>query len=296
MGVIPKASFCICEFVPDIRCSDLWHNLLDKMGQIILPRDPESRVAQSFRTFSSLTAIVTILIASVVLAGWITGIQILKTFIPNSPSVKVNAAIAFICLGFGLLFMQERKNLVVRNRTAAKGLAMIVGLIGAISLAEYLFHWNAGVDQILFQETSTGTTSPGRIAPHAAFTFVLLAIAIVSLDIETQMGRRVSQILAFTSALIAWIALIGYVYGERAFYSISSYTAFAPHGAIAALLISLGAITARPTKGIMRVVISEQEGGAALRRLLPFLFSLFPFWGGFGLPENAPDFLIPTWE
>ena len=91
----------------------------------------------------------------------------------------------------------------------SRACALLAGLIGLLSLAEYAFAWNPGFDQWLFPEPpgAVGTSHPGRMAPDTAICFVLLA---VGGEFSRRAGES-SPALGVTVTLGALVATIGLV-------------------------------------------------------------------------------------
>jgi hypothetical protein len=89
--------------------------------------------------------------------------------------MKANTALAFILAGMGLLASSlPPATLPVR---LARLCALFCGLIGLLTLGEYLLAWNPGFDQWLISAPAhaVGTSHPSRMAPDSATCFVLLA-------------------------------------------------------------------------------------------------------------------------
>jgi signal transduction histidine kinase len=70
-------------------------------------------------------------------------------------------------------------------------------------------------------------------------------------------------------AVVAHLALLGYLYGVPDLYAIKPFNSVALHTAVALGVLGLGIILARPQRGIVRVVSSDSPGGMLARRLLP---------------------------
>ncbi|MEO8348639.1 MAG: PAS domain-containing sensor histidine kinase, partial [Acidobacteriota bacterium] len=120
-----------------------------------------------------------------VLLGWALDIEALKTFVPGLVTMKANTAASFVLLGVALwLVTSARRDRAVSRIVAAA--ALVVGLVGAITVAEYVLGRNLGIDQLLAHEAvgAAGTSHPGRMAPHTAACFVLLAAALLLSDGE----------------------------------------------------------------------------------------------------------------
>src|SRR5437899_699745 len=83
------------------------------------------------------------------LAGWALDIAPLKSVVPDAATMKANTALAFIGLGLAVAVavLQHRQP---RFRAIRLMFALAVTLLGLLTLAEYRFGWNLGIDQLLF--------------------------------------------------------------------------------------------------------------------------------------------------
>jgi len=86
---------------------------------------------------------------------------------------------------------------------------------------------------------------------------------------STPLAYRVAQVFALIAALIASMALIGYIYNVAFLYSISSYTGMALHTAVIFIALSAGILFLHPENELMSFVLSDTAGGMMVRRLLP---------------------------
>jgi signal transduction histidine kinase len=107
-----------------------------------------------------------------VLVGWALDVGALKSILPGWASAKPNTALAFILIGIALLL---RRSTFLSH--VARLCGFLAGLIGLLTLAEYAFGWDIGIDQWLFREPggTVGTSNPGRMAPDTALCFIMLA-------------------------------------------------------------------------------------------------------------------------
>ena len=225
-----------------------------------------NRLAKYFMSFSASASIVVFLVGWFVLIGWMLDIPALVKVFPVTIPMKANTAIAFILLGTSLWLSLSKKRKLYS--ITAKSCAFIVALLGFLTLCEYLFNWNLGIDQMFIRETGFGVF-PGRMAPNTAFNFLLLGLALLFIDYETKLNRCPSQYLSLGAAFIGMLALLGYAYGVHLFYGIADYVQMALHTALAFVLLTCGIIAARPNCGMMSVVTSDSLGGMIMRRLLP---------------------------
>ena len=205
-----------------------------------------------------------------VLVGWKFDIDLLKSGLPGLVTMKANAALGFLLAGAALWLLQAEPPSLGRRRIAQL-CAFLVALVGLLTLGEYAFGWDLGIDQLLFQEVpgTLGTSSPGRMPPTAALNFLVIGLALLLLDVETRRSHRPAQLLVLPAALTSLLGVVGYAYGVTALYGIASYTRMTLHGALTFLVLCGGILFARPNSGLVRILSSEGPDGVAARRLLP---------------------------
>jgi PAS domain S-box-containing protein len=258
--------------------------LFERPQQVQKPSTPIAAV----QSFSKKASIAVIAIGCTVILGWIFDLQLLKSILPGLVTMKANAAVCFILGGFSL-FIQQRRRAGLTARKHQKianclifSCSFLIILISLLTLAEYRFNLDLGIDQLLFKEsyalTSRGT--PGRMGPNSAAAFLLLGTALLLLSERRPKYLRV-QILSCCAFLIAFLGLIGYIYGKALFYRIGDYTGMALHGSAAFMLLSFGILFASPERGLIAVIASERAGGIMARRLLPQAIIIPPLVGYF---------------
>jgi PAS domain S-box-containing protein len=143
-------------------------------------------------------------------------------------------------------------------------------MIGLLTLSQYLFNWNLGIDQLVFREIAgaVGTSHPGRMAPNTALNFLLLGLALLLLHRRTRRDYWLVQFLTLTAAWVSLPGLIGYLYGVKSLYGIASYTQMALHTVLTFIVLCIGILLVHPDQGVMKIVTSNTTGGFIARRLL----------------------------
>jgi PAS domain S-box-containing protein len=223
-------------------------------------------------------------------------IPTLKSILPGLVTMKANTAIAFVLSGVSLWLLQnegkrqgalaqqhevrgKRRNnqfilhsscFILLKRRIGQACAFIVAIIGLLTLSQYLFGWNLGIDQLVFREVggAVGTSNLGRMAPTTALNFLLLGVALLLLSWRTRRVQWFIQFLTLIAALVSFQPLIGYAYGFASLYGIASYTQMALHTVLTFIVLCMGLLFANPHRGVMRIVMSDSTGGFIARRLL----------------------------
>jgi diguanylate cyclase (GGDEF)-like protein/PAS domain S-box-containing protein len=228
------------------------------------------QLINSLQSFSRYTATAVVLVGWLVLAGWVTGIEALKGLVPGTVTMKANTAVCLCLAGLALL-LSSRQTLAPWGRLVAQLCAGAVVVIALLILSQYVFAYDLGIDQLLFQEPSgaVGTFHPGRMAPNTTFNFILDGIALLLILSKWQGGYRWAQVLSLTTGLVALLALIGYTYSINSFLGLGSFTQMAVNTALAFILLSAGILLAQPDRGLMRIITGPGAGGRMARRLTP---------------------------
>src|SRR6266540_1776717 len=229
----------------------------------------DSGLISSAKAFSRMASAGIMFLGVLLLFGWAFDIPALKSVFPGLVTMKANTALAFILAGLSLRLL-GRAEADQPTRLIAHLCALIVALIGLLALCEYLFGWDFGIDTLLFQDQlgAMQPSPPGRMAPTTALCFLLAGAALLLLDIETRRGYRLAQPLILTEGLISFLVLIGYAYEVQGLYTSAPYSSMALHKALAFIILCIGVLFARPDRGVMSLVVSENVGGVLARRLL----------------------------
>ncbi|MBD2775519.1 hypothetical protein [Iningainema tapete] len=222
----------------------------------------------SLEFFSQYASIGAILIGIAVILGWIFDVQLLKSVLPGLVAMKANTATGLILAGASVWLWHRRSPPITQY--TAQVCAVIVLLIGLLTLIEYGFNVDLHIDQLLFKAPldPINDAAPGRMAVHTAFNFLLLGSALLLFNIPHP-NWFAAQVLALMVFQIAFLGILGYFYGNAYFYRFGSITSIAIHTAVAFILLSCGILFANPTQGVVAVVVSLNVGGLIAQRLLP---------------------------
>lgn len=217
-----------------------------------------------------LSSILVMAVGALVLLGWQFRFDSLQRVWPGLVSMKANTAAGFILAGLALwLLLPEQIGL--KRKALAQVCAIGVAGIGLLTVAEYAYGVDLGIDQFLFTEPpgDVGTAAPGRMGLNTAINFALLGLALLSFSFSTPPSVYISQILTGGAALISLVAFVGYAYSVTSLYGMAAYTQMALHTTLAFIALCTGLLFARPNVGVMPTLTSDRAGGVMARRLLP---------------------------
>ena len=153
-----------------------------------------ARRVELLRSVSAGAALLVAGLGALVLLGWGLRFPLLTTFHPAFISMKANTAAGFVLAGLALWLLQSQRAESRAARYAAWAGAALVAGLGVLTLAEYAGGWNLGIDQLLVREPAGAlrTVVPGRMAPNTAFSFVLIGLGLLLLEVRTRGGPRPS--------------------------------------------------------------------------------------------------------
>jgi signal transduction histidine kinase len=215
-----------------------------------------------------------------VLVGWWADIAALKTGLTGFTAMKANTAFGF-SLSFAAVWLLSAENVAPWRLTTARLLAVIVLLLGAATVGEYLTASDFGIDQLLVRDRGdiVQSRAPGRMGANSAINFVLAGATLLLARANSRRAALLSQLCAGTALALTFSVLLGYAFGAWALTNIALFTPMALHTAAAftALTLSLLALTA--DKEIIAELLSDRFGGALAKLLLPVIVIGIPLVG-----------------
>jgi CheY-like chemotaxis protein len=164
------------------------------------------------------------------MVGW--GLRIPRTVqvAPDLAAMQFNTALAFFVCGLGLCaHLSGRQGM-------ASGLAAAAGIVGLLTLSQYAFSIDLGLDQLIVRSAITIQTHPGRMAPMTASCFALCGAALF-IAARTRWTPAVGVLGALVAAL-GGAAVVGYALDLPQTYRIGPWSSMALH--TAAGFVALG--------------------------------------------------------
>ena len=111
-----------------------------------------------------------------------------------------------------------------------------------------------------------------RMAPSAAFAFMLNGVALTMLDVETRGGARPAQHLGLIALFLSMLVALGHAYQTSPFQNFILAEGWPEMTTLMAMIfaaLSIGVVCARPRSGLVSLLSSASAGGYIVRRLAP---------------------------
>jgi len=198
--------------------------------------------ASSVRTLGAVAA----LMGMLVLAGWVSDISWLKSGLPGAVEMKANTALALLLCGSGLVLLpalNAQRVGVARVRAVVCAMAVVLTLLGAVTLLEYVLGWNAGIDELLFLDRAKAfNVNPGRMSPYSAAAFCALGLALLGL-VRSRL-RSLVAVLALTVMGIGVASILGYAWNAAELVTDVFLPPVAINTALAFVALSTGLLLA----------------------------------------------------
>lgn len=227
----------------------------------------DSRLLAFHRDASRVAAGAVLAVGLLVLAGWLFDIPTLKSFFPGFDTMKANTALAFVLAGISL-WLATRESENQQTNLFGKVCATIIVLISLLTLGEYIFSQDLGIDQLLFKDRLPPESAhPGRMSPVTALIFFMLGLSLLLLD--RHQYRLVVEVFTIMALLISGLALMGYAYGVPSLYQFFPSSSVAIHTASACSILGMGILFAHPEQGLIKIFSNAGLGGMMARRLTP---------------------------
>lgn len=231
---------------------------------------------------SKLLCSLSLLFPLLTVSGWVLNIPLLTRGHPELPAMVPNTALGLV-LGASAFFLAQNKSRP-KSYTFISGIfSVMILLFGILTLSEYVFGWDMGIDQIFtFGVLTTDVMFPGRPSPQTSFNFILLGISLISLNFQSIPGQigRLSAILMGTNA---FVAATGYIFSTKQFYGFPFYgtaIGMAIHTSAGFILQTGALLFCRPTEGFLSLVTSDTRSGGMARKIFFSILGL-PLLVGF---------------
>jgi PAS domain S-box-containing protein len=195
------------------------------------------------KLFARLAGSFVCLLGLVVLMGWALDIAPCKSVFPGLATMKANTAVGLALCGSALALLSGERRWTTRRLTTST-IALAVVILGALTLGEYFFGWNVGIDQFLFRDEikTIGISQPGRMSPATAFCFILTGIALWTASRQRLFHLRLPVLagLGATLATLGGAATLGQFSNALFGFRLWNYLGMAVHTALGFVFLGTG--------------------------------------------------------
>jgi signal transduction histidine kinase/CheY-like chemotaxis protein len=239
--------------------------------QEFLPQYSQSQLVRC-RAFSIGLSVLAFCIGFAALLGWVLNNQYLKRVHPSLVTMTANSAICLMLTAVALFLILDRPVSITKRRVS-QVLAVVVGVVGLVTLSEHVFLWNTGLDQLVFLESTAeaGRSFPGRMGIAASLNFSLLGGVLLLLDAQSRRWFRVANISVLMVIAITLLIFLFYFYGVDPRDPVTLHFTIALHTVVAFLSLAAAILLARPERGVIVALLGSSPGSIVARRMWPAL-------------------------
>lgn len=237
----------------------------------------ENEPGNGLKILRGISGILVIILASVTLSGWITGVSQLIGIRSDYVPMAIMVSIFFVIYGIALLLGESihKQKLLRHVFLAFLGFCSIYGLL---QFTGSIIHKDLTLEYTLFPTSKKVANFPiGHMSPYSGFLFFISGIAII-INIVTEdrsVLRNISAGIASMVGLAGFIAGLGYLYGTPFLYS-GNIIPLAFRTALSFFLMGLGIQFQSGNKTIfLRLVSGPTASARMLRFLIPLIISVF---------------------
>jgi PAS domain S-box-containing protein len=214
---------------------------------------------------------VTVLLGLMSLVGWLFGVHILTSFIPGAVEMKANTACCILFCGGALVMLTYHTGTSLEG--LARAMAALAFALGALTLGEYFFGWQLGIDELLVRDPQGAFgLFRGRMSPFSASAFIILGFAVAA--VRLRFLDRAARIAAGLGLAIGMVSLIGYLWSADELTTDRWLPPVAINTAICIIAIAIGVLTVEHPPSVSVLPGSIGLAGVELRILGGFAVAI----------------------
>lgn len=233
------------------------------------------------RRISSIAALISLSMTSVVLLGWILDIPVMRSLIPGLPQMIPLTATVVVLLSSSLLLLSFSADQPSSPRSkCAATFCWIVLAIGLYSFSLHVIPYSSSLVFSPFRDkvlSSDGVIYSGKMSMQTSLTGVFLALSLLFFRLP---GRRKGFYLfegfLIAAASLCFIAIITYMH-DFTMSGPSKIIGMSLPTSVGFFFLALGTVFLKVDEGLVKNLRSRDSAGLFLRFYIPFsiLFPLF---------------------
>jgi signal transduction histidine kinase len=234
----------------------------------VVSRGEHRRLVRFFVILPAVLGLISAIIGVLGLMSWATGYEELTSLIPASLPMSPLSGACFILSGLALIVAQRMTRIFI---WALRILAAIIAAISLGVIVEWAFNIPTPLDAIVLWalNSSVAGHTTRHMGVNAAAAFLFLAQGMVLLPSDRKHHGLKSQVFATLALIVAFIALIGHMFGVKDFYSFQVLAGMALSTAITLTLLGVGLLFSQLDRGVPALIVDDGAAGFVARRLLP---------------------------
>jgi len=227
------------------------------------------QLVQRCLAISRILCVVTLALPASIVVGRLFDVPVLTYRLSALPAMRPNTAVALTLTALSILFTPDPSR-PQRRSTVASVLALAVLLLGLLTLSEYVFSRDWGLDRLIIHVPRTANEPfPGRPSLQASVNFTLLGAVLLSMNLgywPSLLGQTAAILVGGNAIAVVTAYLFGST--ELEFAKLGEATGIVVETAIAFVLLVAALLCRRPTDGMMTLVTSDTLSGLIARRIL----------------------------
>lgn len=227
-----------------------------------------------FRRLALASALVVASVGAMVMVGWWLNISVLKSIRPDFVSMKFNTALGFLLAGTSLYLLLQRPPDF--RHQLERACAWTVTLVGIVSLAQWIFLVDFGVDEIFVRDNVSAMFDhfPGRMSPATALSFVLIGLHLLLRKARSNhFADFIPALLVFA---IGYFGILSHALESEAILRGPIYGTMAVSTWVAVAAMGLAMLLSAPDYPGISLIHSDSLTGHLLRRFIPVVIILPP--------------------
>ncbi|MBA3813058.1 MAG: diguanylate cyclase [Alphaproteobacteria bacterium] len=211
-----------------------------------------------------LSGIACFSLGTLAIVGWHTNSPSLYQFQLGLTPMYYNTAVCFVVLGVGLII------LLSPYKRGISLMGIVLMTFAGLTLAQYIFNLNFGIDQLFFKTPiSLHTSSPGRMSPNSALSFVLCGIAFTLLSFKntSNVFYYIVLLLGKIILMMGALSMLGYAVHLPSTYQWAKLTPMSVPTALSFIIAGVGILTS--------VYSRHLSGEINLSKTSPYVAALF---------------------
>jgi signal transduction histidine kinase len=212
-------------------------------------------------------------ISILVMGSWFIDFTKALYLIPEGASMKFNTAFLFLVVSACLLFNKNSP----KGRTARRVGGVILIVLSFLTLIEYIFHVDLGIDNLIILDQITTRFPdriPGRMSAATATCFLLFGIGQLILDNSKKIILEIAQTLFLAVILISLVSSIAYLMIIPISDRTSFWDTMAIHTSLFFMISAFEIALKNRSIGFVGVVTGPFAGSRLIRNMLPIILLL----------------------